>query len=191
MADSCFPIASDLNACDGSIFNSNFDFEAEGLIGNRADILSYARNASNPTLINALTLNAGKKMYKVGFREVKPMDGLAETTEEKSFGKTYKVEGKIVVYGRNPASAYQKLLLDNGKHFLLLKQASKIGTSAYRVLLGIEAGLKPAAGEGFSKELGGYVYSFMADFISYPQEFLWADAGEVATAAIETELQVA
>lgn len=190
MSDSCFPIATDLNQCDGSVFNSNFDFEAEALIGNRADILSITRNSSNPTIIEAITLKTGKKMYKLGFRETKPMNDLAETTEEKSFGKTYKVEGELIVYGRDPASAYQKLLLDNGKHFIMLKQASKAGTSSYRIFLGIESGLKPAAGETFNKEKGGYPYKFMEDFLSYPQNYLWL-TNEATTAAIEAELQIA
>lgn len=188
MAESCFKPTADINSC--GVLNSNFDFEADALIGSKEDVKTITRNVTNSTIIENLVMKTGKKCYTVRFREVKPMDGLTETTEEKSFGKTYKVEGEIVLYGRDPAQAYQKFILDNSKTFILLRQAAKPGTSSYRVLLGLESGLKPAAGETFVKDKGGYVFKFMADFLTYPQEYLWK-TDETQTAALEAALLVA
>lgn len=185
----CFPITADINSC--GISATNFTFEQEAFIGNWDDIASYTRNNSNPLLINSLVLKTGKQVYDIIFKEDNPMSNMTETTEEKSYAKPSKIEGELIVYDRTPAAAYTKFLLDNNKKFLILKQAAKKGTSAYYVLLGIESGLKPAAGENFVADKGGYVSKFMADNLTYPQEFLWADAGLAATEAIITELQVA
>ena len=185
----CFPITADINEC--GIMSTNFTFEQEAFVGNFDDIASYTRNSSNPTLINSLVLKSGKQVYDLIFREDNPMSTLAETTEEKAYAKPSKVEGELVVYGRTPEAANIKRLLDSGKHFIILKQAAKKGTNAYYVILGLESGLKPAAGENFVGDKGGYVHKFMADNLTYPQEFIWADAGLAATEAIITELQVA
>ena len=189
----CFPITAPINSC-GAI-NANFDFESDALIGNWDDIASYSRDSVNPTLINALTLklfSAGvtpSQMFKIYFRETSPMATLAETTEEKSYAKPSKVEGELVIYERTPASALIKQQLDNNKIFLILKQASKKGTSAYYVILGLESGLKPMAGENFVGDKGGYVFKFTASNLTYPQEFLW-NIDSATTEAIITALQV-
>lgn len=186
----CFDVNADINSC-GTIV-TNYTFEQEAWVGNWDDIATVGRNSSNPLLINALTLKSGgKKMYKIIFREDNPMAALAETTEDKGYAKPSKVEGELVVYGRTPAAAYTKFLLDNCKKFILLHQSAKKGTSAYRVLLGLESGLKPAAGENFVGDKGGYVHKFMADNLTYPQEFLWADTGEADTAILEAALKAA
>ena len=185
----CFPITANINSC--GVTDVNFTFEQDALIGNWDDIASFTRNSSNPLLINSLVLKASAKMYTVIFKEDKPMDTLAETTEDKVYAKPSKVEGDIVVYGKSPAAAYTKYLLSNNKIFMILKQAAKKGTSSYWVILGLESGLRPMAGNNFDKDRGGYVHKFVADTLTYPQEFLWADAGLAATEAIITELQVA
>ena len=169
---SCFPITAQINSC-GTI-STNFNFENDALIGNWDDILSFTRGA-NPLEIGALVLKSGvKKMFPIYFREDNPMATLAETTEEKSYAKPSKVEGELIIYGRTPESAYLKQKLDNNKCFIILKQAAKKGTSAYYVILGLESGLKPMAGENFVGDKGGYVFKFMADNLTYPQEFLYA-----------------
>lgn len=188
MAESCFKISDDINE-NCSSFNANFDWEQDAIIFNREDVKTLTNDNTNPTLVTDLVLKTGKKGYTVRFREPKPMDALAETTEEKPFGKTYKVEGEIVIYGRDPEAAYEKFILDNSRAAILMRQSSKAGTSSYRVLYGIESGLKPAAGETFTKEKGGYVFKFMADFLTYPQQFLWK-TDEATTAAVEAALLV-
>lgn len=185
----CFPITEQINECGTMV--TNFDFEQEALVGNWDEIKTKTRNALNPLLINSLVMQSTKMMYPLIFREDKPMGTLAETTEEKSYAKPSKIEGELIVYGRTPEAAYTKFLLDNNKHFILLKQAAKKGTNAYYVLLGVESGLRPAAGENFVGDKGGYVHKFMADNLTYPQEFLYADAGQAATDANYAALQVA
>ena len=188
MAVSCFKINDDLND-DCSVFSGNFDFEEQGIILNHIDLNTVTRDTNNPTIVTNLTKDGGTKGYTVTFRETKPMNDLSETTEEKSFGKTYKVEGELIVYGRDPDAAYKKFLLDKSKIVLILKRAAKVGTSSYRIVLGLESGLKPVAGDTFNKDKGGYVFKFSEDFVSYPQSFIWAGS-EAATAAIEADLLV-
>ena len=187
MATPCFSITSNINSC--GVSQANFDFEQEALIGNFHEVKTKTRNSTTPTIWENLVMNTGTKFYNVKFKELSPMSTLSETSEEKSFGKTGKIEGEIVIYAKTPAAAYQKFILDNSRPVIILKQASRPGTSAYRVVLGLESGLKPAAGESFSKEKGGFVFKFMADFLTYPMEFLWAGS-ESATAAIEAALIV-
>ena len=190
MADPCFPITSNFNECDGSAPNSNFDLELEVLVGTFSEIKTKTRNATTPLIYENLVMDSTEKMFTAYFRMKNPLDDMTETSEEKSFALTGKVEGEIVIYGRTPEAAYQKFVLDNNRIFMIAKQASQAGTSAHRIVIGGEAGLKPAPGENFTKDKGGYVFKFMADFLTYPQEYLWAGT-EGATAAIEAALIIA
>lgn len=189
MAESCFRVAADINPC-ATNFVANFDFEQDGIIFNREDIKTLTRDSSNPNLVTDLVLKTGKLGYVIRFKETKPLNEMAQTTEEKPFGKTYKVEGEFVIYGHTPESAEQKRELDNSRVCILMRQSAKAGTNAYRVILGLESGLKPAAGEGFNKEKGGYVFKFMEDFLTYPDQFLWK-TNEATTAGVEAALLVA
>lgn len=188
---SCFPITAQINEC--GVTTTNFTFEQDALIGNWDDILSYTRGENNKLEIGDLLLKSGgKKMYPIIFKEDNPMSTLTETTEEKSYAKPSKIEGEIIIYGRTPAAALIKQKLDNNKIFMILKQSAKKANTdhSYYVILGLESGLKPTAGENFVGDKGGYVFKFMADNLTYPQEFLWKT--DVATTnANYAALQVA
>lgn len=187
--DSCFPLPTAINVCDGTIKSSNFDLELEVLVGAQNEIKTLTRNATTPTIYEAIVMKTGKKMVKATFRLKNPLDEMSTTSEDKGFAITGKVEGEIVIYGRNPNSAYAKMLLDNNRPFMILPQAAQLTGNGRYIVIGAEAGLRPAAGENFQKTKGGYVYKFMADYLSYPEEFLYTGADNT-TATMIAALQV-
>lgn len=180
---SCFPLGADINgsSCEQIV---NFDFGQEGIAWSYENTKTKTKDSNNRTIYTNIVLDAGTKAYKLYFRVIKPLDDLKETTEEKPFGNTYKVEGKIIIKGRTPDAALQKFKLDNDRLVICVPQAAQTG-AARQVLFGIESGLKPMAGDTFTKEMGGYAFNFMADFLSVPQNFLYAtsDAGTDALIA--------
>lgn len=175
----CFPLSADINS--GCEYISNYEYDQEGLAWSHENQALVTKDSNNRTLITDLKLATGKLAYKLNFRVIKPLDGMTETSEEKPFGITYKVEGKITLRGKTPAAALQKFKLDNDRLVIMVKQSAETG-SAKRIIFGVESGLKPMAGSTFDKEQGGYVYNFMADLLSVPQNFFYKtdEAGSLA-----------
>jgi hypothetical protein len=189
MADTCFPITTNFNQCDGTIQSSNFELELSVLIGVQTEIKTKTRDAINPTIYNSIVMQTGKKMVEGVFRLKNPLDEMATTSEDKGFAITGKVEGELVIYGRNPDAAYAKMKLDNNRLFIIAKQASQTTGNARYLVIGAESGLRPAAGDNFQKTKGGYVYKFIADFLSYPEEFLYT-GNDATTDAMIAALKV-
>lgn len=181
---SCFPLTAEINSsCEQVV---NFDYEQEGIAWSYENTKTKTKDSNNRTIYTNIVLDSGTKAYKLYFRVTKPLDDLKETTEEKPFGMTYKVEGKIILKGRTAETALQKFKLDNDRLVFCVPQAAQTGASR-EVLYGIEAGLKPMAGDTFSKEQGGYAYNFTADFLSVPQNFLYAGS-EALTETLKANL---
>jgi len=190
MADPCFKLSADINtSCDAQ---TNLTAEVEGLLINYPEILTKTTNATTKTICENLVLTAGASItaYKVFIRGLKPFDGTKVTGTTQAYGTAYDQDTKLVLYGNTPDNAAVVKIFAGGRFLLIYKQASQVGTSAYRVILGYEGGLHAEAPalDIYGAD-GGWAVPMKATMQSSPLMFLWAGT-ENATAIIEAALLV-
>ena len=116
--------------------------KADGLLINRADInlAGVTYDASNPFLVTALPLNAGKTAFDIVQGGKTPFTGTQQEMAEGTYQNTFTNTIQFVILNQGTTTAEQVFALCNGEFVVILQN----NNGTYQVY-GLESGLRASA----------------------------------------------
>lgn len=116
--------------------------KADGLLINRADInlAGVTYDASNPFLVTALPLNAGKTAFDIVQGGKTPFTGTQQEMAEGTYQNTFTNTIQFVILNQGTTTAEQVFALCNGEFGVILQN----NNGTYQVY-GLESGLRASA----------------------------------------------
>ena len=183
-----FTLQLDINQDPDAMIN--LIAENEALVINVSDILSKTFDPTNKHICTGIILKPTTLAHKFYLRGTTPFK-TKTSGKSGNAGMTYDIDIPVFLYGRTPANALLVTSLSQDSRVVVItKQAAQIGTSAYRVMNGLEAGLTVDVPTiDTSATDGGYSLTLKAVNNSKIDYFLWA-ATEAATQTLENVLKV-